>query len=101
MWYDDILGTVGEFAEGAWESVSTGAQESLGEWASGWGKEEVSPAANVNSGKDANTVNQTATGANQNPQAGSQPMAGQFMGIDTKTMMIGGGVLLAAVLLLR
>ncbi|WP_416308537.1 hypothetical protein [Neptunicella sp. SCSIO 80796] len=90
MW-DDLLNAGGDFLEGAWESVSTGAQNALGSWASG-DDDGNSPAANVNSGQDANA---TTTGQST---ATSQPV---LFGLDQQSLMIGAGVLLAVILVLK
>jgi hypothetical protein len=95
--FEDLYSSVGEFTEGAWESISTGAQSALGDWAGG-ASEQTQGATSQDgqtqsSGTTAASTASTASTANTTKPA--------MLGLDNQTLLIGGGLLLVAVLLFK
>jgi hypothetical protein len=88
--FDDLYSSIGEFTEGAWESISTGAQSALGDWAGG-----AEPTATTQGGE---TVTTGTTGTTGTTATTAKPA---MMGLDNQTLLIGGGLLLVAVLLFK
>ena len=79
------------FGEGAWESVTDGAQQALGNWVGGAsgdatpeGAQAVTGAASETSGQDANSTGNSTT---------------VLFGLNKKELAVGGGVLLFALIL--
>ncbi|MBU3022874.1 hypothetical protein [Aestuariibacter sp. A3R04] len=92
----DFWDSVTEFGEGAWETVSGAAQNAVGDWAYGWsGGDDAQQAQATQTGTTGNTSGTSDDVASQHNSAGSG------FAINAQTAMIGGGVLLAVVLLLK
>lgn len=104
--WDDITA----FGEGAWESVTTGAQNALGEWATGWSGAQTGAAGNgqANAGQSGGNGNIVTTaqpgntGSNSSGNAGNADGSAGYGHLLTKeNMLIGGGLLLGLVLILK
>jgi hypothetical protein len=92
--FEDLYSSVGEFTEGAWESISTGAQSALGDWAGG-ASEQTQGATS----QDGQTQSSGTTAASTASTANTTKPA--MLGLDNQTLLIGGGLLLVAVLLFK
>ncbi|WP_102796761.1 hypothetical protein [Bowmanella denitrificans] len=80
--------SIGDFIEGAWETVSPVAQDALGAWTNAQVNQNQTSQGNQSQGNGTTT------------QQPAQP-ANTGLVLDTKTALIGGGALLVLVLLLR
>lgn len=94
MW-DDLFED-GGFFEGAWESISTGVQNGIGDWASSGNTQ--TPAATVTAGQTATT---TAATTAVNAQAAAVTLPDTILGIDSKMVLAGVGLALAVILVMK
>ncbi len=88
-----FLDSLKEFGEGAWESVSTGAQTALGAWASG-GQTEAQAQAQAEAAATTAAPNTTTDQA----QPDTANEKAYVFGLSKKEMAIGGGFLLIALI---
>jgi hypothetical protein len=91
--FDDLFEGAGDFFEGAWESVSEGAQNALGDWASGAGSQATTTTTA--------TTPAPTTEAQAAAAEAAAPAKNQMMNISTQNLALIGGALLLAVLALK